>query len=64
MKYITNFEFVSWYAAKDSKRNFFHFYAAVTQYTSIYKCIQMTGSSNWNIIIDTADYVFVIWPIC
>ena len=39
------------------------FYATVTQDASVYQNIGVTGNFDWNIIIDIADNMFIIWPI-
>ena len=41
----------------------FFLYATITQYTSSYKYIWMTGYSDWNIIVDTTYNMFIIRPI-
>ena len=39
------------------------FYATFTQDASVYQNIGVTGNFDWNVIIDIADNVFIIWPI-
>ena len=39
------------------------FYATVTQNVSVYQNIGVTGNFDWNVIIDIADNVFIVWPI-
>ena len=46
------------------KENDFCPYATITQYTSIYKYIQMAEYSDWNVIIDTTYDMIIIRPIC
>ena len=39
------------------------FYSAITQKTSIDQNIRMTWNFDWDVIIDIADYMLIIWPI-
>ena len=39
------------------------FYATFTQDASVYKNIGVAGNFDWNVIINIADNVFIIWPI-
>ena len=40
------------------------FYSTITQNASVNLNINVTGNFEWNVIIDIADYMLIIWPIC
>ena len=40
-----------------------HFYTTITQNTSVYQSIWMTGYLNWYVIANTAYNMLIIWPI-
>ena len=39
------------------------FYSTITQNTSVNQNIRVTWNFDWDVIIDNADYMFIIRPI-